>query len=138
MKETIILEKTYPVPVARVWDAITDINKLRQWYFPLPEFRLEVGFEYVIGSKTKDKHRVRITEILPGKKLVHTFVNIDQPGMSHVTFELFDEGSQTRFRLTHTGLDTFPTDVPDFAPAVIESGWGYLFGTSLAAYFEQE
>lgn len=30
-QETIIIEKTYPAPIHKVWDAITNINKLKEW-----------------------------------------------------------------------------------------------------------
>ncbi len=136
--ETIIIEKTYPAPIHKVWDAITNINKLKEWYFPLSDFKPEVGFEYTIGDgKGNMKHKLRITEVQPGKKLVHTFENITQPGFSHVTFELFDEGEQTRFLLTHTGLETFPLDTPGYTRENFEGGWGHLFVKSLPAYLEQ-
>ncbi len=42
----IIIEETYNSPVKRVWEAITDKNKMKQWYFDLSEFKPEVGCEF--------------------------------------------------------------------------------------------
>jgi len=44
--EAIVIERTFNAPVARVWQALTDVDQMRQWYFDLKEFRPEVGFEF--------------------------------------------------------------------------------------------
>ena len=136
--EQIIVERTYPVPSEKVWQAITEHDKLKEWFFKLPDFRAEPGFEFVIADNNgRDKHLCRITEVVPGKKLVFSFSNISAPGMSDVTYELFDEGENTRLKLTHTGLETFPLDQPGYMKKNYEEGWTYLFGTALKNYFEQ-
>jgi uncharacterized protein YndB with AHSA1/START domain len=44
--EPIIIERVYHAPVEKVWHAITDLEQMRQWYFPaLVEFEPEIGFE---------------------------------------------------------------------------------------------
>jgi hypothetical protein len=55
-----------------------------------------------------------------------------------VTFELFPEGNQTRVKLTHTGLDTFPGDIPDFAKKNFATGWTDILGESLKSYLEKQ
>jgi uncharacterized protein YndB with AHSA1/START domain len=43
--ESIQIEVTLPVSVDAAWQAITNREQMRQWYFPvLPDFRAEVGF----------------------------------------------------------------------------------------------
>jgi len=44
--EPIVIERTFDAPVAKVWKAITDKDAMKQWYFDLPEFKAEVGFEF--------------------------------------------------------------------------------------------
>src|SRR5437870_13762265 len=42
--EPLIIERTFNAPVAKVWNAITDVDQMQQWYFDLKGFRAEVGF----------------------------------------------------------------------------------------------
>jgi uncharacterized protein YndB with AHSA1/START domain len=45
-EEPIIIEQTFNRPVEIVWNSITDIKLMRQWYFDnIPSFKPEVGFE---------------------------------------------------------------------------------------------
>ena len=40
MKEApIVIEQTVNAPVSKVWQAITDKNQMKQWYFDLKEFK---------------------------------------------------------------------------------------------------
>jgi hypothetical protein len=51
-----------------------------------------------------------------------------------VTFELFEEGSKTRLKLIHEGLETFPQDNADFVKENFEQGWTGLIGKMLPEY----
>jgi hypothetical protein len=55
-------------------------------------------------------------------------------GISFVTFELFADGNNTKIRLTHEGLESFPASNPDFAKENFVEGWNYLIGTSLIKF----
>ena len=46
LAEAVVIERTFNAPVAKVWNAITDAEEMRQWYFDLKEFKPEVGFEF--------------------------------------------------------------------------------------------
>ena len=137
--EPFVIERTYNAPVEKVWQAITDKDKMKQWYFDLKEFKPEVGFEFRFfgGSKEQQyEHVCKITEVVPGKKLTHSWRYDGYAGNSFVTWELFDEGDKTRVKLTHTGLDTFPAE-PDFARENFAMGWTDIVGRSLKEYLEK-
>ena len=110
---------------------------MKQWYFDLAEFKPEVGFEFRFWGGTEENkylHICKITEVVTGKKLAHTWTYDGYAGETIVTFELFDEGEgKTRMRLTHAGLETFPP-ITDFARTNFEQGWTHIIGTSLAGY----
>jgi len=138
--EPFVIERTYSTPVNKVWQAITDKDKMRQWYFDLKEFKAEVGFEFTFVGGSEEKqylHLCRITEVEPQKKLAYSWQYEGYPGESVVTWELFDEGSHTRVKLTHAGIHTFPTDNKDFARESFTAGWTYITGTSLKDYLEK-
>ncbi|MDB5018007.1 MAG: hypothetical protein JWQ84_2839 [Mucilaginibacter sp.] len=135
-----VIERTYNVPAEKVWQAITNKDKMRQWYFDLKEFKPEVGFEFQFYGGSKDEqylHLCKITEVIAGKKLKHSWQYDGIPGESYVTFELFAEDDKTRLRLTHEGLETFPQNKPDFARESFSKGWTYIIGTSLPEYLER-
>lgn len=139
--EPFVIERTYSAPVEKVWQAITDKEQMKEWYFTLDDFKPEVGFEFTFpGQGTKGEkyiHLCKITEVDPGKKLTYSWRYENLPGNSFVTFELFGEGDKTRLRLTHAGLETFVTDNPDFAKESFAKGWTELIGNLLKAYAEK-
>jgi uncharacterized protein YndB with AHSA1/START domain len=138
--EPIVIERTYNAPIAKVWKAITDKNEMKQWYFDLAEFKPEVGFEFSFtGGEEGGKqflHLCRVTEVIPGKKISHTWKYDGYEGNSEVSFELFPEGDSTRLKLTHAGLDTFPK-IREFAKENFIAGWTDIAGTLLKEYLEK-
>ncbi|HLA57922.1 MAG TPA: SRPBCC domain-containing protein [Puia sp.] len=138
--QPIIIEQVYAVPVSKVWDAITNNEQLKKWYFQIPDFKPVVGFEFSFsgGEKGEYKHLCKVTEVIPGRKLAHSWRYEGYPGNSFVSFELFDEGKKTKLKLTHTGLESFKEAGADFAPEKFAEGWIYILGTSLKKYLEPE
>jgi uncharacterized protein YndB with AHSA1/START domain len=135
-----VIERVYKAPVEKVWRALTDKNQMKQWYFDLAEFKPEVGFEFSFTGGKDDKtylHLCKITEVIPPKKLAYSWRYEGFEGYSVVTFELFDEGSETRLKLTHSGLETFPEHNPDFASENFAEGWTAITGISLANFLEK-
>jgi len=138
--EPVIIEKVLSVPVAQVWKAITDKDAMKHWYFDLPEFKPEPGFEFQFNGGTEEHtylHLCRVTDVIPLKKIAYTWRYDGYEGDSLVTWELFDEGGSTRVRLTHSGLETFPGNIKDFAKTNFVAGWKDIVGTLLANYLER-
>lgn len=134
-----IIERTYNAPIARVWQALTDKNEMKQWYFDLKEFKPEVGFKFQFwggDEKKKYLHLCEITEVVPSKKLTYSWRYDGYTGNSFVTFELFPEGNKTRLKLTHEGIETFPADEPALDRKNFEWGWNQIIGTSLKEFLE--
>ena len=137
--ETVIIERTLNASVARVWKALTEANEMRIWYFDLKEFKPEVGFEFEFAVEHEGRsyhHLCKVTEVIPEKKIAYTWRYKDEPGDSLVTFELFSEGENTRVKVTHTGIDTFPK-TPAYARKNFENGWTQLIGTELKQFVER-
>jgi len=133
-----IIERIFNAPIEKVWKAISDNNEMKKWYFVLPEFKPEVGFEFQFSGGPPHKtylHLCKVTEVVPGKKLTYSWRYDGYPGNSFVTFELFAEGNKTRLKLTHEGLETFP-DIPDFRKENFITGWTAIIGEVLPAYLE--
>jgi uncharacterized protein YndB with AHSA1/START domain len=94
-----VIEITYDAKPDRVWQAITDKEKMKEWYFDLKEFKPEVGFEFEFSGGPPEKsylHLCKVTEVITGQKLTHSWRYDGYAGNSFVTWELFDEGDKTR------------------------------------------
>lgn len=125
----IVKEVLLDAPPSRVWSALTDKNEMKQWYFDLKEFKPEVGFEFDFAVEHAGRtwvHLCRVTEAVPNKRLSYTWRYEGIAGDSLLTFELIPEGSKTRLRLTHSGLETFPTDIPGLAVENFNQGWSHF------------
>lgn len=136
----LIVERTLRATPARIWEALTNNDQMKQWYFQLGQFEAKVGFEFSFfgqGSKgEKYKHNCRITAVEPEKKLSYTWEYDGYEGSSEVTFELIPQGEETLVRITHTGLDSFPRNNPDFDPTSFSKGWNHILGISLKEFVE--
>jgi uncharacterized protein YndB with AHSA1/START domain len=138
LAEAVVFERTFDAPVGRVWKALTDVEEMRQWYFNLKQFKAEVGFEFefVVEHEGMTYHHLcKVTEVIPQKKLAYTWRYKGQEGDSLVTFELFADGDETRLKLTHQGLETFPKTAA-FARKNFEAGWTAIIDSELKQFLE--
>ncbi|MEO6406814.1 MAG: SRPBCC domain-containing protein [Ferruginibacter sp.] len=138
--EPIVIERILNATVEKVWNAITSKQEMKDWYFDLSEFEAEPGFEFQFHGQGKEGesflHLCKIIEVMPLQKLSYSWRYDGFPGNSIVNFELFPEGEKTRLRLTHEGLETFPSN-PAFAKEDFVEGWTHIIGTALPAYLEK-
>jgi|SRR5437016_4614389 len=138
LAEAVVIERTFNAPVAKVWKALTNVEEMRQWYFNLKQFKAEVGFEFefVVEHEGMTYHHLcKVTEVIPQKKLAYTWRYKGHEGDSLVTFELFADGDETRLKLTHQGLETFPKTAA-FARKNFEAGWTAIIGSELKQFLE--
>ena len=138
----VVIERVLDAPVERVWDAISNNDQMKQWYFQLKEFRLEVGFEFEFEGGPPEKsyiHKCKVVEAIPQRKLAYSWRYEGYRGDSVVTFELFPKGGGTRLRLTHAGLDTFAVNKnSDLDKHNFVAGWTDTIGGSLKNFVENK
>ncbi|AXG74698.1 SRPBCC domain-containing protein [Flavobacterium arcticum] len=137
----LVVTRTYNAPVTHVWQALTDVEKMRQWYFDLKDFKAEIGFKFNFVGCDHDGenfiHLCEVTEVIPETKLTYSWKYDGYDGISYVTFELFPEDDKTKLILTHTDLDTFPS-IEELKRDNFEKGWNQILGTSLKEYVEKK
>ena len=138
---SIIIERSFNVPVNQVWTALTDNNEMKQWYFDLPEFRAERGFKFDFKGGPADGkqylHHCEVTEAIPNRTISYSWSYEGYEGNSQVNFELFEIEGKTLLRVTHEGLESFPQDNPDFQKQNFEKGWDSIVNESLKNYLEK-
>jgi uncharacterized protein YndB with AHSA1/START domain len=115
--------------VAKVWEALTDINKINQWFFKLEDFKAELGFAFSFSGNdngVKVTHECVITELIPEQKLSYSFIYQGYPQKSTVSFALFPEGEKTKLVLVHSDLEILSKGSPQFGRHKFLGGWTYL------------
>lgn len=135
----IVIERTYDAPVERVWDALTDIYKLNEWFFKLEDFKATPGFAFSFSGNdngVKVVHECVVTEVVPMQKLTYSFIYSGYPQKSYVTFVLFPEGDKTKLILTHSELEEIAKGSPMYGRHKFLGGWTYLTG-KLAEFLDK-
>ncbi len=135
------IEKLLAASPQKVWDALTEKDKMKEWYFDLSDFKAVVGFQFSFAGKGHKGqeyiHLCKVIEVIPFKKLVYSWQYEGIDGYSEVCFELLEEGEFTKVLLTHTGLESFPKNNPDFAKGSFTEGWTTLIQTFLPEYLNK-
>ena len=139
--QPIVIERTYNAPVAKIWAALTDGAQMKQWYFDIPGFKPQVGYEFEFHAGEPGKeylHKCTVTQAIENKIIAYTWRYEGYPGNSEVSFELFPHGATTVAKLTHKGLETFGTTNPDLAKKNFVTGWTEFMDTALKDFVEQD
>ena len=137
----LVIERTFNEPAEKIWKAITDINQMKQWYFPqLEQFKPEKDFEtqFNVHHEGKDfLHIWKIKEVVPMKKISVEWKYGGYPGNSLVSFELFTQGNKTKLVLTHERIETFiPEKYPELAKSNFLEGWTQFMDKGLKDFLE--
>jgi uncharacterized protein YndB with AHSA1/START domain len=140
--QPIIITQSFNAPVDKVWHAITQLDQMKKWYLPeLEDFKPVVGFEtqFNVHFDGKDYlHYWKITEVISGKKLMYIWRFPDYPGESLLSFELLPIGDKTELKLAHSGIESFPQDVPGFTWKDFSEGWTELICKNLKEYMDND
>ncbi len=144
MKKTeppVVVEQIVPTPPDVTWRALTDIDWMRQWYFPnIPDFRPEEGFQTafpVVNEGRTFTHQWRIVEVVPMARIAYTWTYAEYPGEGLVTFSLEPVGHHTRVRLTCEVREDFDDSIPEFRRESCQAGWEYFIRQALPNFLEK-
>ncbi len=140
MHDNIIVKEKVSAPVDKVWEAITDRSKMKEWYFDIPDFELEENREFSFyGSENNDRHHhhAEILEVVPKQKLKMSW---SYPEITKektiVKWELQPVENGTEITLTHKGLENLEHLGKDFSRNTITETWNDIVGKSLKNYVE--
>lgn len=140
-RQPFVIERTFDAPLDMVWAAITEKERMKEWYFEMDAFVPEEGCEFRFSgcghNGEKYLHLCQVLEVKQGITISYSWRYEHHPGNSVVKFELFQEGNKTRLRLTHSGLETFDTTNPDFAAESFAAGWTEIIGNMLPKFLEK-
>jgi uncharacterized protein YndB with AHSA1/START domain len=135
------IERMIDAPSPKVWKALTDPAELKHWMSFFDGFQPVVGHEITFKLGRDPQHQYthisKVIEVIEGKKLTYGWRYDGYGGDSHVTFELFPKGGKTRVVLTHSILEPFPVDNPDFSSSNFDKGWNFT-ADGLKNYVEKQ
>jgi uncharacterized protein YndB with AHSA1/START domain len=138
--EPIILEYELNSSKDKVWDALTQLDEMKLWYFEnIESFIPEVGFETVFKVQVENcsfSHLWKITEVIPNQKISYDWKYLEYPGDSNMTFETIEKKEIINLKLTMTIIESFPDNIPEFKRESGIAGWNYIIGNNLKAYLE--
>ena len=141
-EKPVIVEETFNVSIESVWDSITIIDQMRQWYFDnIPSFIPEVGFETQFNVKSEDRnflHMWKVTKVEPQKLIEYNWKYKDYEGDSFVVFELIKQNDLTKLILTHRVQENFPENIPEFSRESGVNGWEYFIKGRLKEFLENK
>jgi uncharacterized protein YndB with AHSA1/START domain len=118
IKKEIVID----APVAKVWEHITDPQKIAGWLMP-NDFEPNVGKHFVLDCQEQGKVSCVVKELIPQQKLVYSFQSKVTKIETLVTITLAREGKSTRLTLVHSGWDALPPNEQDIADT-FDGGWG--------------
>lgn len=140
MPEPIVVQSQLNASLQRTWDAITDKEQMKVWYFNIPDFDTGTGTVFTFYGGTEDKpylHICKIIEAIPLKKLSYTWQYENIPIETVVRFELKALAPlETQVTLTHSGVENLPESDPLLNRNNFIAGWNHLIKTSLKDFIE--
>ncbi len=140
--EPIVVEETYDASIETVWNAITNVELMRLWYFDnIPAFKAEVGFETQFNVKSGERdflHLWKVIDVSPLERITYTWNFKGYPGDSFVVWELSRQSKSTRLRLTCNITKDFPGNIPEFKRESCIRGWEYFLKERLWAFLAQK
>ncbi|MBR9846630.1 MAG: SRPBCC domain-containing protein [Algicola sp.] len=135
------VQQKFKQSVEDVWQAITNVHEMRQWFFDnIPDFKASVGFKTRFDVTSEDRvfpHEWEVTEVIPNKKIVCQWTYEGYQGNSYVTFHLSEVDNQTQLTVSTKVTEDFPDDIPEFKRESCIAGWNYFIKDRLVDYLKQ-
>ena len=136
----VIVEQDFEKSTSVVWNAITDVDEMRNWYFDnIPDFKAEVGFntQFLVESGGRRfVHLWEVTEVETLNKVVYNWKFEGYPGDSYVSFEVSGDDESSQLRVTAEVQESFPRNIPEFTRESCMGGWTYFINQRLKAYLD--
>ncbi len=140
MHENVKISVKVNAPLDKVWNAITNKEQMKNWYFDVPDFEPKIGnnFSFYGGDENEEYHHFcEIVDLIPNEKLKHswTYPEISKE-KTLVKWELKSENEGTIVTLTHKGLEAFEHLGENFKIHSFRKGWEDIVGKSLKEFVE--
>lgn len=128
--------------ISNVWNAISNKNEMKNWYFDLDDFKPEIKFKFKFYGGEEDckqyLHLCEVVEVVKEKRLAYSWEYLGYKGISFVEFELFEQENGTLLELKHRNVEMIDKTNPDFAKENFVAGWKHIIQTALPNYLDNK
>ncbi|NER16654.1 SRPBCC family protein [Spongiivirga citrea] len=123
MKDSIIKEHLFNKDIDTIWKAITEADEISAWFLKA-DFQPEVGYQYTFNSTGENCSPItgEIKEVSP-YTLKYTWVVIENPIETLVTWKLEEQNGQTKLTLEHSGISNYQSDTAIEMFNSFNGGW---------------
>lgn len=138
----VVIQREFSVSTIRLWEALTNREQLKQWYFDFSEnFNAEVGcvFEWSAGPSEGEQwlHRAEILEVVPNEKLVQSWEYPGYKGKAKLTWAITPLAEhRSRLRLDFEFTEGFDVTVEALRRRNFLEGWNHIVNTSLVDFLK--
>jgi uncharacterized protein YndB with AHSA1/START domain len=136
----VVVSYKFNTSVQKIWNAITVLKEMRQWYFDqIEDFKPKVGFKTQFAVQVEDRtftHLWEVTQVVPQQKITYNWKFLEYPGSGDVTFELIPAENHVKVKLVNRVFEDYPDDIPEFKRESCEQGWEYFIGQKLKYYLQ--
>lgn len=111
MNDVIKKEQFYPQPINDVWAAISEQDKISQWFIKC-RFKAEPGFKYALLGEENDEVKVsgEVLKAKPVHELVYSWIVAGTEVETTVTWKLAEKDGGTLLTLEHSGISNYPDE----------------------------
>ena len=107
MRLDISMEELFPVPIERVWHALTDPRMIERWLMRADGYEAKVGTRFTLRDEPRADCRGQVEceglELSPPHRMVWSWHGADDPATTRLVIELEADSQGTRLTLRHTG-----------------------------------
>ena len=125
MSDKISKEYEFKHPMSKVWDAISNGDKISQWFIKT-DFIPEEGFQYTFKHEVGDDCTTINGTVLkanPINELVYTWIVEGTEAITTVSWVLSESNGVTKLLLEHSGISNYPADTVSPMFNSFSSGW---------------
>ena len=137
----IIVQGQYNCTPLQLWNAITNLNEMKLWYFEnIPSFEAKEGFKtkFIVKSASRTfTHNWEITSVVDGQLIQYDWTFDEYPGKSFSRFEVKESSLGCNLILTCEVIRDFDEEIPEFKRESCIGGWEYFLNQRLKSYLEK-
>ncbi len=135
MQDTIVKQRQFKYPIAKVWKAIALGEEISTWFIKA-DFKPEVGYRYTfVHEQTKITGEVLTAN--PVYELIYTWIVSGTEVVTTVSWTLEENESGTLLTLEHSGISNYPEATAVTMLENFQQGWAHCIENMDKYLFEQ-
>ena len=107
MRLDISMEELFPVPIDRVWHALTDPGMIERWLMRPDGYEAKVGARFILRetphADCRGQVECEVLELSPPNRMVWSWRGAEDPTTTRLVIDLEVDERGTRLTLRHTG-----------------------------------